>query len=85
MSTGAQRADAQPQDGTIDTAQHEWLGLPAFKTQEEGEAWAHEHGCAGVMLHVFGYNTAARELYRSVGFEETNVIMLKRIEGGPAG
>jgi ribosomal protein S18 acetylase RimI-like enzyme len=46
----------------------------------EIQTWAREHGCAGVMLHVFGYNTPARELYRSVGFEETNVIMLKRVE-----
>jgi len=45
----------------------------------EIEAYARAHGCAGVMLHVFGYNTPARALYRSVGFEETNVIMLKRI------
>jgi GNAT superfamily N-acetyltransferase len=45
----------------------------------EIEAWAREHGCAGVMLHVFGYNTPARQLYRSVGFEETNVMMLKRL------
>ena len=42
-------------------------------------AFAREHACAGVMLHVFGYNTPARELYRSVGFEETNVIMLKSV------
>jgi len=42
-------------------------------------AFAREQGCAGVMLHVFGYNTPARELYRSVGFEETNVIMLKSV------
>ena len=47
----------------------------------EIETWAREHGCAGVMLHVFGYNTPARELYRSVGFEETNVMMLKRVDG----
>jgi ribosomal protein S18 acetylase RimI-like enzyme len=46
----------------------------------EIEAWAREHGCAGVMLHVFGDNTPARELYRSVGFEETNVIMLKKVD-----
>ena len=45
----------------------------------EIDAWAAEHGCVGVMLHVFGYNTPARELYRSVGFEETNVMMLKRV------
>jgi ribosomal protein S18 acetylase RimI-like enzyme len=47
----------------------------------EIEAFAREQDCAGVMLHVFGYNTPARELYRSVGFDETNVIMLKRVEG----
>ena len=46
----------------------------------EIEAWARAHDCAGVMLHVFGYNTPARELYRSVGFEETNVMMLKRVD-----
>lgn len=45
----------------------------------EIEAYAREQECAGVMLHVFGYNTPARELYRSEGFEETNVMMLKRV------
>jgi ribosomal protein S18 acetylase RimI-like enzyme len=43
--------------------------------------YAREHECLGVMLHVFGYNTPARELYRSAGYEETNVIMLKRLDG----
>ena len=43
--------------------------------------YAREHGCIGVMLHVFGYNDAARNLYRSAGYEETNVIMLKRVDG----
>jgi ribosomal protein S18 acetylase RimI-like enzyme len=45
----------------------------------EIEAYAQEHDCLGVMLHVFGNNTPARELYRSEGFEETNVLMLKRV------
>ena len=45
----------------------------------EIDGYAREHGCAGVMLHVFGYNTPARALYRSVGFEETNVMMLKGV------
>jgi ribosomal protein S18 acetylase RimI-like enzyme len=45
----------------------------------EIERYAREKGCAGVMLHVFGDNTPARELYRSEGFAETNVIMLKRV------
>ena len=43
--------------------------------------YAREQGCMGVMLHVFGYNEAARNLYRSHGYEETNVIMLKRVAG----
>jgi ribosomal protein S18 acetylase RimI-like enzyme len=42
-------------------------------------AFAREQGCAGVMLHVFGYNTPARALYRSVGFEETNVMMFRSV------
>jgi predicted GNAT family acetyltransferase len=33
------------------------------------------------MLHVFGDNEAARRLYASVGYLETNVIMLKRVDG----
>jgi GNAT superfamily N-acetyltransferase len=43
--------------------------------------YAREHDCVGVMLHVFGYNEPARELYRSSGYVETNVIMLKRVDG----
>jgi ribosomal protein S18 acetylase RimI-like enzyme len=47
----------------------------------EAERFAGEHGCIGVMLHVFGSNTGARQLYRKAGYEETNVIMLKRVDG----
>ena len=47
----------------------------------EIERYAREHDCMGVMLHVFGDNTGARELYRSAGFVETNVTMLKRVAG----
>ena len=46
----------------------------------EIDEYARKQGCIGVMLHVFGYNTPARELYRSQGYEETNVIMLKRVD-----
>lgn len=46
----------------------------------EVEAYARVHGCVGVMLHVFGSNTGARQLYLRAGFEETNVIMLKRVD-----
>lgn len=47
----------------------------------EVEAYAREHGCIGVMLHVFGSNTGARQLYLKAGYDETNVIMLKRVDG----
>lgn len=39
MSTGAQRADAQPEDGTIEAAQHEWLGFPSTNQHLESEEW----------------------------------------------
>ena len=45
----------------------------------EVEAYAREHDCIGVMLHVFGSNAGARQLYGKAGYEETNVIMLKRV------
>jgi ribosomal protein S18 acetylase RimI-like enzyme len=47
----------------------------------EIDAYARDSECLGVMLHVFGDNEAARELYRSAGYLETNVMMLKRVDG----
>ena len=47
----------------------------------EIEAYAREIGCVGVQLHVFGGNTGARELYRRAGFVETDVTMVKRVDG----
>jgi ribosomal protein S18 acetylase RimI-like enzyme len=47
----------------------------------EIEAFARQHGCVGVELHVFGWNTGARELYLRSGYVETNVTMLKRVDG----
>lgn len=47
----------------------------------EVERYASEHSCIGVMLHVFGSNAGARQLYAKAGYEETNVIMLKRVNG----
>ena len=51
----------------------------------EIEAFARANGCLGVMLHVFGDNAAARQLYRSAGYLETNVMMLKRVEAQASG
>lgn len=50
----------------------------------EIDDYAREHRCVGVMLHVFGYNAAARNLYRSEGYVETNVIMLKSVDAREA-
>ena len=47
---------------------------------EEVERYARAHDCIGVMLHVFGSNTGARQLYLRAGYEETNVMMLKRVD-----
>lgn len=46
----------------------------------EIDAYARVNGCLGVMLHVFGDNEGARQLYRSAGYLETNVMMLKRVD-----
>jgi ribosomal protein S18 acetylase RimI-like enzyme len=43
------------------------------------EVHAKEHGAKKLELHVFGSNTAARELYKKVGFIETNINMAKEI------
>jgi ribosomal protein S18 acetylase RimI-like enzyme len=47
----------------------------------EVEGYAREHDCHGVQLHVFGGNTGARQLYRRAGYVETDVMMLKRVDG----
>jgi ribosomal protein S18 acetylase RimI-like enzyme len=43
--------------------------------------FARKKGAASVGLHVFGHNTTARSLYRSLGFVETNVIMSLDVTG----
>ena len=53
----------------------------ARQALDEIDAYAGDHGCIGVMLHVFGNNEAARRLYSSAGYLETNVMMLKRVDG----
>jgi len=40
---------------------------------------ARPRGVNKLELHVFGFNTAARELYQKCGYAETNVIMAKSI------
>lgn len=47
----------------------------------EIEAFARDHGLAGVQLHVFGDNAGARRLYLEAGYVETNIMMFKRVGG----
>ena len=47
----------------------------------EIEVFAGGHGCVGVQLPVFGANAGARALYRQAGYVETDVTMLKRVDG----
>ena len=49
----------------------------AFRLVEEQ---ARALGLKRVTLHVFGHNVVARELYKKLGYVETNVHMAKAIE-----
>jgi RimJ/RimL family protein N-acetyltransferase len=40
---------------------------------------AKARGSSHIELHVFGFNTAARALYKKAGYVETNVMMAKNI------
>ncbi|TFD56682.1 GNAT family N-acetyltransferase [Cryobacterium sp. Hh38] len=44
-----------------------------------GEEYAHSHGAQSLGLSVFGFNTGARGLYNSLGYETTSVKMLKKL------
>ena len=46
------------------------------------EPLAQALGYDEIELHVFGDNEIARDLYRSAGYVETNVSMVKRLLGG---
>lgn len=45
-----------------------------------GENYAQGHGAVGLRLHVFGDNTAARNLYDSLGYQITNLMMSKSLD-----
>ena len=56
-------------------------GRAAMQLAEEEAA---RHGAATLGLNVFGYNTAARALYESLGYETTAVQMRKPVGGAAA-
>jgi ribosomal protein S18 acetylase RimI-like enzyme len=43
------------------------------------ETKAHELGLKSIGLHVFGYNTVARNLYEGLGYETTSLNMIKQL------
>ncbi|MDG4656330.1 GNAT family N-acetyltransferase [Ectobacillus antri] len=43
------------------------------------EEWVKEQGMMHLALHVFSYNTVARNLYESLGFEVASLNMLKTL------
>lgn len=43
------------------------------------EEKAHELGLKSIGLHVFAYNTVAKKLYESVGYEVTSLNMVKKL------
>ncbi|HAL16386.1 MAG TPA: GNAT family N-acetyltransferase [Anaerolineaceae bacterium] len=43
---------------------------------------ARAQGIKSIALHVFGHNTTARALYEKMGYEITNINMVKRVEQG---
>jgi ribosomal protein S18 acetylase RimI-like enzyme len=77
------------------TAQHAWLyEIEVEETRrgegfgraamEELEARGRALGLDRIELNVFGGNTVARALYRSLGYDETFVTMAKRLTDSPA-
>lgn len=49
-------------------------------SMEAAEAEVRANGFDRFGLHVFGYNKVARNLYQSLGFDETNVVMYKDLK-----
>ena len=46
---------------------------------ELGHAVAAEHGATSIGLNVFGYNSGAHDLYRSLGYEVTAMQMQRQL------
>ena len=58
---------------------HRRRGLASAALLALEDVVQHEHGTQRIELHVFGNNHAARALYETISYEETNVLMAKDI------
>ena len=43
------------------------------------EEWASEHDFTEIGLHVFGHNQSAYQLYKKMGYVETDITMVRKI------
>lgn len=67
----------------VDAAQRRrGLGRAALLAAEQ---WARERGLAGLALHVFAHNEAARALYAAMGFRVSSLNLVKRFDAPAAG
>ncbi|MBP2412704.1 ribosomal protein S18 acetylase RimI-like enzyme [Arthrobacter stackebrandtii] len=64
-------------------AQHRGRGY-GRKIMELAEAKAVASGATSMGLHVFGFNTIARDLYESMGYAPTSIRMAKQLNATPA-
>jgi len=55
----------------------------ALRAFAAAEAEVSRLGLAGIALHVFGHNAAARALYAKLGYQPTNINMFKPLARGP--
>jgi len=54
------------------------------KLMELAEAKAAANGARSMGLHVFGFNTVARNLYESLGYAPTSIRMSKQLNASPS-
>lgn len=55
---------------------HHGYATQSFQLLEER---ARELGATAIGLHVFGHNVIAREMYKKLGYVETNIHMVKKL------
>jgi ribosomal protein S18 acetylase RimI-like enzyme len=93
------RRTSTPPDGATDIAASGATAFGyAFEVREEmrrqgygravmvaAEQECRNRGVVAVRLNVFGFNRGAQALYEQMGFEVTNVLMTKRLDGPPPG
>ena len=89
------KAGNWPQEGALERSRQEFnkylpqgLDTPEnfLRTLIDRETALEDHArvqsIKAIALHVFGHNTAARALYEKMGYEFTNINMVKKVAQG---